>query len=99
MPLPEYRLELAAQAEHDIEDILVYTLVTWGERQMHDYSDLLDNCLATIQANPNIGHTHDLDSYKCLQAGSHLIFYRIEKTTVFVVRVLHCRMDVPRHLE
>jgi len=30
MQHPEYQLELAAEAEHDFEDILLYTLLTWG---------------------------------------------------------------------
>jgi toxin ParE1/3/4 len=95
MSRPEYRLELASEAEGDFEDILLYTLLTWGKQQMHDYSELLDHALETIQANPNIGRTHSLVAppYKCLQAGQHLIFYRLEGSTVFVVRILHSRMD------
>ncbi|SOE91916.1 toxin ParE1/3/4 [Burkholderia sp. D7] len=99
MQHPEYQLELAAEAEHDFEDILFYTLLTWGQRQMQDYSELLDHALATIQANPNIGRTHSHVAYQCFEAGQHLIFYRVKETTVFVVRILHSRMDLPRHLE
>jgi len=41
MSRAEYQLELAAAAEQDFEDILLYTLLTWGQRQMDDYSELL----------------------------------------------------------
>jgi toxin ParE1/3/4 len=70
-----------------------------GERQMHDYSELLDRALATVQANPYIGRAHSDVAYQCFEGGQHLIFYRIEETTVFVVRILHSRMDIPRHLD
>jgi toxin ParE1/3/4 len=95
MSRPDYQIEVAAEAESDFEDILLYTLLTWGEGQMDVYSELLDHALATIQANPNIGHPHPLVSapYKCFQAGQHLIFYRLQDITVYVVRILHSRMD------
>ncbi|WP_225034480.1 type II toxin-antitoxin system RelE/ParE family toxin [Paraburkholderia sp. XV] len=101
MSRPEYRLELAAAAQEDLEDILLHTLLTWGERQMHAYGDLLDHALGTIKANPNIGHVHPVasDSYKCFQAGAHLIFYRLQDVTVFVVRILHSRMDPASRLD
>ncbi|RKT10356.1 toxin ParE1/3/4 [Paraburkholderia sp. RAU2J] len=101
MSHPEYRLELAAEAQDDFEDILLHTLLTWGERQMQAYGDLLDRSLSTIRTNPNIGHVHPFvrDPYKCFQAGQHLIFYRVQDVTVFVVRILHSRMDPASRLD
>jgi toxin ParE1/3/4 len=32
------------------------------------------------------------------QAGSHVLFYRLDGQTVDVVRILHQRMDFGRHL-
>jgi len=101
MSHPEYRLELADEAQGDFEDILLHTLITWGERQMDAYSDLLDHALNTIRANPHIGHAHPVvgDRYRCFQAGQHLVFYRLQDVTVFVVRILHSRMDPASRLD
>ena len=45
----------------------------------------------------NIGRTkHKLLVYA---AGKHLIYYRIEAATVYVVRILHERMDAAHHLD
>jgi toxin ParE1/3/4 len=52
-----------------------------------------------IRANPHIGRTHPDVAYQCFEAGKHLIFYRIQETTVFVVRILHSKRDLPRHLD
>jgi toxin ParE1/3/4 len=57
---------------------------------MQAYGDLPDRSLSTIRTNPNIGHVHPVvrDPHKCFQAGRHLIFYRLQDVTVFVVRIL-----------
>jgi len=98
MSLPKYRLELTDAARLDFDDILLYTLLRWGEQQMNDYSDLIDRAFASIEANPNVAATHAVVDYKCFRAGEHLIFYRVHQMTVFVVRILHSRMDIGRHL-
>ncbi|MFL9935415.1 type II toxin-antitoxin system RelE/ParE family toxin [Paraburkholderia sp. RL18-103-BIB-C] len=99
MSLHNFRVELSDEAKADTEDILLYTLLTWGLQQMQNYSDMLDRTLATIQENPHIGRPHVIEAYRCFPAGEHLILYRVENKTVFVVRILHSRMDLPRHLE
>jgi toxin ParE1/3/4 len=97
----KFRLELASHARTDIRNILSYTVETWGERQAYEYGVVLDNALATIEQTPKIGHTKpDLeDEILCYRAGQHLIFYRIDGSTVYVLRVLHSRMDYAHHLD
>jgi toxin ParE1/3/4 len=36
--------------------------------------------------------------YRKYLVGSHVLFYRVTNTDVVVVRILHQRMDVERHL-
>ena len=43
---------------------------------------------------PDIPQTH-----KAYNAGEHIIVYRVEDQTVYVVAILHSRMDFSRHLE
>lgn len=99
MTHPEYQLDIAEEALQDIEEIGLYTLLTWGPCQMDEYNDLIDRSLSTIQANPNVGRIHSSVPYQCFPAGEHLIFYRVAAPTIYVVRILHSRMDLPKRLE
>ncbi|CAK0743441.1 toxin ParE1/3/4 [Gammaproteobacteria bacterium] len=94
----DFRLELSEPAQQDFRDILSFTLQTWGEGQLADYKNKLDSALKAIVKHPQIGRTkHGMLVY---HIGRHLIFYRIDETTktIFVVRILHERMDAARHL-
>ena len=98
MPSPDFLLELSEPARQDFRDILSFTLQIWGEGQLADYRRKLDNALKTIAGNPQIGRAkHGMRAYP---VGRHLVFYRIGETarTVFVVRILHERVDAARHL-
>lgn len=96
MSAPDYRLELTEPAQEDYRDLLSFTLQTWGEEQLAKYKRKINDALQTITDNPRIGHKrHGLMIY---HAGRHKIYYRIETTTIYVLRILHDRMDAVRHL-
>nr|WP_244103058.1 type II toxin-antitoxin system RelE/ParE family toxin [Burkholderia gladioli] len=42
--------------------------------------------------------SHARDEYRRYLAGSHVVFYRETTTTLDMIRVLHQRMDVDRHV-
>ncbi len=102
MPIlpPDFRLILSPHAEEDFADILQYTLETWGEKQMLDYRNVLDNALQTISQHPEIGHKRpELSAHHRLYlVGQHFVVYRVVKQSVLVARILHQRMDVKRHV-
>jgi toxin ParE1/3/4 len=96
-----YRLELTEAAESDLEAILNYTALQWGEQQVDVYLAVIEKALQTIQDNPDLGRAKygvsgQLKGYK---AGKHIIFYRLEDTTIYVVRILHGSMNYPSHLD
>ncbi len=97
MSVPKFRLELSDPAQQDFRDILSFTLQTWGEPQLAEYKHKLDSALRTIAENPHAGRTkHGMMVYP---VGQHVVFYQIEEAkTVYVVRILHQRMDALRHL-
>lgn len=100
MSRPKYRLELSARARTDWEDILAYTLRTWGETQMIAYETLLESSLDTLRWNPNLGHKRDglTERHRVLIAGQHVVVYVIAEETVSISRILHEEMDIGRHL-
>lgn len=98
MSASSFRLELSEPAQRDFRDILSFTLQTWGERQLVEYRQKLDGALQAIAENPQAGHAkHGMTVYP---VGRHVVFYQIEESarTVYVVRILHERMDALRHL-
>jgi len=94
-----YLLSPAAQA--DLEEIWDYTHERWGVDQAEEYLRELQRAIERAAANPRIGRACDeiRPGYRKLAAGSHTLFYRVTAAGVIdVVRVLHQRMDVDRHL-
>ena len=101
MSSPNYPLVVSDQAQADYEDILSVTLRTWGEQQYHRYAALLNDALLALQDNPSLGHrSRQLPArYRSLHVGRHLIIYRFTEGIVYVVRILHDRMDVRQRIE
>jgi toxin ParE1/3/4 len=96
-----YLLTPAAQA--DLERIWDYTHDhdRWGVDQAEEYLRELQRAVERAAANPLIGRACDevRPGYRKLAAGSHTLFYRLTTEGVIdVVRVLHQRMDIDRHL-
>jgi toxin ParE1/3/4 len=94
------RVELAPRARQDFEDILRYTAETWGQPQMLAYRDKIDDALQAISRNPQLGHRRsDLPpTHLAYLVGSHIIIYRLGDDKLGVVRILHERMSLPRHV-
>ena len=98
MSVRKFRLELSESARQDFRDILSFTLQTWGERQLVEYRKKLDSALQVIAENPQAGSArHGMMVYP---VGRHVVFYQVDDNarTVYVVRILHERMDALRHL-
>ena len=94
-----YLLSPAAQA--DLEQIWDYTHDRWGVDQAEEYLRELQHAIDRAAANPRIGHACNeiRPGYRKLAAGSHTLFYRVTADDLIdVVRILHQRMDVDRHL-
>lgn len=94
-----YLLSPAAQA--DLEQIWDYTRGHWGVDQAEEYLRQLQRGIERVAANPRIGRACDeiRPGYRKLTAGAHTLFYRMNTEDVIdVVRVLHQRMDIDRHL-
>jgi toxin ParE1/3/4 len=93
-------VKLSPRARRDFIEILRYTGETWGPKQLQAYRDKLDTALRTIGRHPQIGHRRDdLPSTRlAYPVGAHVVVYRIEPDFVGVVRILHGRMSLGRHV-
>lgn len=90
---------LTPRAEGDLQEIWLYTFRNWSADQADTYLTTIFDAFSNLAAGNATGRTVDIrDGYFKYPAGSHLIFYRTTETGLVIVRVLHQRMDVDRHL-
>jgi len=96
------RLKITAPALTDIGDIATYTVSQWGEAQARTYLARIDQTIRAIADQPGSGTPRFgvPAAIKRHQAGSHVIFYRLEgHATLYILRILHESMDHRRHLD
>lgn len=94
-------LEVTPRAELDMAEIFEYTYENWGIIQADRYQDELFEGMQIILDNPEIGEAyhHQKRSYRKLHVNRHLLFYRIESQTCIIIRILHDKMDIIRHIK
>jgi toxin ParE1/3/4 len=93
----EYSLSPAALL--DLEAIWLYTFEAWGTDQANRYTDDLVAAFERLAGQPQVGAAcdHIRKGYRRSNAGRHVIYYRITNRGIAIIRVLHDRMDAPRH--
>lgn len=94
------RISLSEEAEGDLDDILQYTLETWGPRQVGLYARRLEKGLEALAGQPRIGKGRN-DLYpgcRCHQIEEHIVYYSADEDVVSVARILHKRMHVRLYL-
>jgi len=92
-----YRLSRLASA--DLEEIAEYTIERFGIEQARRYRDGLKTCFDQLANNPALGKRSEqlMRGLRRFEHQSHVVFYINESEDIFIVRVLHSSMDVPRH--
>lgn len=92
-----YKLSRLASA--DLEEIAEYTIESFGIEQARRYRDGLKICFDQLANNPALGKRSEqlMRGLRRFEHQSHVVFYIIEPEEIFIVRVLHSSMDVPRH--
>jgi toxin ParE1/3/4 len=94
------RLVVSRAARADLKGIGAYTAEKWGEAQKARYLSAIRERFGALRNNPALGRPRaDIsEAYRSLPVGRHMIFYRIAKDALVIVRVLHQSMDVRLHL-
>lgn len=93
---------LRQEAINDLNDIWVYTIDEWSEKQADKYYATIEFACTQIGKNPELGKEYDGISKNLLglRTGKHIIFYQvISKDRIEVVRILHERMDLKNRLD
>lgn len=97
------KLRFSNKAVEDLTSIWNYTFRTWSERQADEYYEMLISaCGKTLIENlfPARLYNEVAPDLYGIKAGRHLIFFkRMADGDVLIVRILHERMDIKRHLK
>ena len=92
---------LSPRAQADLASVWDYSAERWGEGQAETYVRSIQAAIQTVSADPRRARPCDeiRAGYRRFVVGSHILFYRVvDGGVVDVVRILHQRMDVSRHL-
>ncbi|MGY3615954.1 toxin ParE1/3/4 [Bradyrhizobium sp. USDA 10063] len=104
-----WRVHLGATAEVDFANILKWTTENFGARQSRVYRDTLVQAIGELADGPDVAGSQARDEImpglrtlhvaRRGRRGSHFLMYRVgPKSTIEIVRILHDRMDLQRHV-
>jgi toxin ParE1/3/4 len=104
-----WRVRLGAAAEVDFANILKWTTENFGARQSRVYRDTLVQAIGELAEGPDVAGSRVRDEIMAGirtlhiarrgRRGSHFLMYRAApNSTIEVVRILHDRMDLRRHV-
>ncbi len=84
-------IRLSALAESDLQEILQFTLESWGPLQRDTYASILNEALSQLSEFPWTGTRRpDLRSeFRARLAGQHVVIYSFSDTYLDVSRVVH----------
>jgi toxin ParE1/3/4 len=92
-------LRLTPLAETDLEEIWRYTASHWSSEQADRYVRDLVSTMEALAFGSKSGRACVVrDGYFRYAVGSHVVFYLESAHSVDVIRILHQRMDIERHL-
>lgn len=91
----EFELKISQVAFDDLVDIQNDTFQVHGEKQWKDYENLLNKGLMQIRDYPYTGHGRDdiPKGYLASNFGEHVMIYRVDGNIVYLIRVLHGKMN------
>ncbi len=92
------QLVFSRKALLDLKEIHQYTVKKWSEPQADHYYFVLIEGLQQLLSFPKLGKRYEKLRTKPfgIKVSKHIIFYKIEKQNLYVIRVLHESMDLKK---
>lgn len=93
-PLGNYKLSL--EAERDLEDIFDYTVREFGIDQAITFVSDFEGVFMNLVVNPELGRKRNeiRIGLRSFAKENYTIFYRISKSHIHIVRILHGSRDI-----
>ncbi|MBX3071033.1 MAG: type II toxin-antitoxin system RelE/ParE family toxin [Thermomicrobiales bacterium] len=84
-------LRFSSDAVNDLEELLSYTLDTWGEGQQVAYSEKLNAGMELLARFPGRGTRRDEVSpgLFSLPIEQHIVYFRFDDSVLRIIRILH----------
>lgn len=93
---------ISNRADQDIKKITLRSLTDFGENQTDKYMAGMKAALEAIADTPSLGRPFtpkkSTREYLYYRYVSHVVYYRLRKNDVFIVRMLHTKMLPEEHL-
>lgn len=91
-------LRLSRRAASDLAEIADYTIAEFGIEQARRYRDQLQACFQSLLANPQLGRSAEdvAPGLRRIRQQAHVVFFKVERDGLLIVRVLHHSMDFER---
>ena len=87
------------RAERDLEEIWAYSAEHWSTAQADGYLREIFAVADDLAGGRRKGRPVAVRSgYYKLAVGSHVVYFQLVDDTVLIIRILHQRMDIDRHL-
>ena len=94
--------KISREANHDIENIWIYTFENWSLEQADRYINQIIDEIEYLTEKPESGKTYGQirRGYFRSRINSHFIFYKINLRLeqIEIIRILHQRMDIESQL-
>jgi toxin ParE1/3/4 len=94
------RLDLTEIARDDLRSIRRYSQKAWGADRTVRYMADLRDVIKGLRAGTVVSRNRDdlRPGLHMATSGRHCVFFELDESRILIVRVLHDRMDYPRHL-
>lgn len=93
---------LTSAAKQDIENLIYYTVETWGYNQATKYEQLLLDAIERITSNPDSPRFKKTDyvrpGLRRHHVGRHYIYFNVDEDTVNILRILRDSQNQEAHL-
>lgn len=92
---------LSSEADQDIENIIDYSIKTFGAGQTELYISGLEDKLILLSNQPSLGISRPEIRQALMSSPyeSHIIFYQVVNAGIRIIRVLHDGRDIIRYLK
>ncbi len=92
--------QLRPKAVQDLENIYNYSVQEFSFERAEKYIIDLDSSFYKLAGDPSLGrnYNHIRSGVLAFNVVSHIVFFRLSKSGIIILRVLHNSMDFGRHL-
>jgi toxin ParE1/3/4 len=84
----------------DLDIIWEYTVEQWSKEQANKYFNEIFSAIDKICENSDTGKPIDeiKKGHRRNNVKSHMIIYKVKKSTIYIDRILHQKMDIEKNL-